>query len=182
MVYHEIPLKPAFYRLFPLTGKNYVSNAAKITFHVQSYRITLSQFFAEGKEAVVLTDEQRDLLDQWSILSADQKRALTAVSNKKPLLNCLKATDIGQTQGLPLRNSNKEKSAAKRKFRFAALSFLKLKYNNKILYQFNDRHLSTVAAAGPYFDDTGISAVTVFIFRTDFIKHFFNNILFCNEC
>jgi hypothetical protein len=38
--------------------------------------ITLSQFFAEGEEAVVLSGEQRELLDVWNTLNKDQKASL----------------------------------------------------------------------------------------------------------
>lgn len=35
--------------------------------------ITLSQFFAEGDDAVHLTPEQRELLDRWSSLTEKQR-------------------------------------------------------------------------------------------------------------
>ena len=38
--------------------------------------ITLTQFFAEGNEAVVLNEEQREMLDLWDMLSNAQKAAL----------------------------------------------------------------------------------------------------------
>lgn len=37
--------------------------------------ITLSQFFAEG-EMVSLSDEQKELFDQWVLLSSEQKEAI----------------------------------------------------------------------------------------------------------
>ena len=37
--------------------------------------ITLSQFFAEGDDAIALTAEQRDLLDNWSSLTQKQRKA-----------------------------------------------------------------------------------------------------------
>ena len=36
--------------------------------------ITLSQFFAEGDDAVSLTFEQKELLDNWSALTKTQQR------------------------------------------------------------------------------------------------------------
>ena len=36
--------------------------------------ITLSQFFAEGDDAVSLTPEQKELLDNWSALTEAQQR------------------------------------------------------------------------------------------------------------
>lgn len=38
--------------------------------------ISLSQFFAEGTDAVVLTDEQKELLDHWSALNGIQRKAV----------------------------------------------------------------------------------------------------------
>ena len=38
--------------------------------------ITLSQFFAENGEAVVLNDEQRKMLNTWNTLTKEQKTAL----------------------------------------------------------------------------------------------------------
>lgn len=40
------------------------------------FGITLSQFFAEGKEPVELTDEQREMLNMWNTLEDGQKAAL----------------------------------------------------------------------------------------------------------
>lgn len=36
--------------------------------------ITLSQFFAESDDAIALTPEQRDMLDNWSALTSQQKQ------------------------------------------------------------------------------------------------------------
>lgn len=44
--------------------------------------ITLSQFFAEGDEAVVLDEEQRELLDIWGTLGQDRKVALLELLKK----------------------------------------------------------------------------------------------------
>jgi len=38
--------------------------------------VSLSQFFASGDEAVALNGEQREMLDLWNTLSAEQKVAL----------------------------------------------------------------------------------------------------------
>ena len=38
--------------------------------------ITLAQFFAEGGEAVEITDEQRELFAKWSTLTEKQKALL----------------------------------------------------------------------------------------------------------
>lgn len=44
--------------------------------------ISLSQFFAESNEAVVLNEEQREMLDIWSTLNKDQKTALLELLKK----------------------------------------------------------------------------------------------------
>lgn len=40
------------------------------------FGITLSQFFAEGGAAIPLTAEQKDMLDSWAALSAQQKQTI----------------------------------------------------------------------------------------------------------
>lgn len=45
--------------------------------------MTLGEFFAEG-ELVPLTEEQRELLDKWALLSAEQKQLiLKMIDNMK---------------------------------------------------------------------------------------------------
>jgi len=44
--------------------------------------VTLSQFFAEGKEAVELNDEQLEMLNMWNTLGNDQKAALLELLKK----------------------------------------------------------------------------------------------------
>jgi transcriptional regulator with XRE-family HTH domain len=44
--------------------------------------ITLSQFFAESNEAVVLNTEQKEMLDMWNTLTKDQKTALLELLKK----------------------------------------------------------------------------------------------------
>lgn len=39
----------------------------------RGFGITLSQFFAEGDDAIFLTQAQKELLDNWSILSPKQR-------------------------------------------------------------------------------------------------------------
>ena len=39
----------------------------------RAFGITLAQFFAEGGEAVEITDEQRELFAKWSTLTEKQK-------------------------------------------------------------------------------------------------------------
>lgn len=47
-----------------------------------AFGITLSQLFAEGDTAVLLTDSQRRLLDFWSELSAEQQAVVLALIEK----------------------------------------------------------------------------------------------------
>ena len=41
--------------------------------------ISLSQFFAEGSDAVSLTPEQKDMLDNWSALNIQQKQIIRLI-------------------------------------------------------------------------------------------------------
>lgn len=36
--------------------------------------ISLSQFFAEGTDAIILTEEQKEMLDNWSALNPTQRK------------------------------------------------------------------------------------------------------------
>lgn len=42
----------------------------------KGFGITLSQFFAEGSDAIPLTVEQKDMLDNWSALNSQQKQTI----------------------------------------------------------------------------------------------------------
>lgn len=44
-----------------------------------AFGITLSQFFADGNVPIDLTQEQRSMLENWNMLSEEQKRALFAL-------------------------------------------------------------------------------------------------------
>ena len=46
------------------------------------FDITLSQFFAEDGEAVVLSHDQREMLNTWNTLTKDQKTALLELIKK----------------------------------------------------------------------------------------------------
>ena len=41
-----------------------------------AFGITMAQFFSEGGEAVVLTEEQRAMLFQWATLTEEQRKKL----------------------------------------------------------------------------------------------------------
>lgn len=42
----------------------------------RAFRITLSQFFAEGSEPVELTERQREMLLRWNTLTDEQQKKL----------------------------------------------------------------------------------------------------------
>ena len=46
------------------------------------FDISLSQFFAEGNEAVILNEEQREMLDIWNTLNKEKKAALLELLKK----------------------------------------------------------------------------------------------------
>ena len=48
----------------------------------KGFGLSLSQFFAEGNEAVVLNGEQREMLDIWNTLNKEQKAALLELLKK----------------------------------------------------------------------------------------------------
>jgi len=43
------------------------------------FGISLSQFFAKGNEAVIVNEEQREMLDIWNTLNKEQKATLDNV-------------------------------------------------------------------------------------------------------
>lgn len=45
----------------------------------KGFDITLSQFFAEGADAISLTEEQKALLDNWSALNARQRQMILSL-------------------------------------------------------------------------------------------------------
>lgn len=59
--------------LFRLNNQPTISTLESIC---NGFGITLSQFFSEGNEPVVLNEEQREMLDVWNTLKQDQKAAL----------------------------------------------------------------------------------------------------------
>ena len=46
------------------------------------FNITLSQFFAEDDEAVILSAEQKEMLNEWSTLAAEQKAVVLELLKK----------------------------------------------------------------------------------------------------
>ena len=43
----------------------------------KGFGITLSQFFAEGDDAISLTSEQKEILNNWSCLNEHQKQVIS---------------------------------------------------------------------------------------------------------
>jgi transcriptional regulator with XRE-family HTH domain len=48
----------------------------------KGFGITLSQFFAEDDEAIVLSTEQKEMLNTWNTLTEEQKSALLELLKK----------------------------------------------------------------------------------------------------
>lgn len=48
----------------------------------KAFDMSLSQFFAESSEAVVLSEEQKEMLDIWGTLNKEQKAALLELLRK----------------------------------------------------------------------------------------------------
>jgi len=44
--------------------------------------MSLSQFFAEGQEAIVLSEAQKEMLSMWNALNKEQKAALLELLKK----------------------------------------------------------------------------------------------------
>ena len=57
-------------------ARNTVPKIATLEPIAAAFGMTLSQFFAEGEEAFPLTPEQRELLDDFSALGAEQKKTI----------------------------------------------------------------------------------------------------------
>ena len=49
----------------------------------KGFGISLAQFFAESGEAIVLNDEQMEMLNMWNVLSKEQKTALLTLLKPK---------------------------------------------------------------------------------------------------
>lgn len=56
--------------------KNMIPSLASLEKICKAFHITLSQFFAEGEEGFPLTQEQKELLEHWSSLDDQRKKAL----------------------------------------------------------------------------------------------------------
>ncbi len=59
--------------------KNMVPTVPSLEKICTAFGITLSQLFAEGEQAVSLTEAQRQLLARWSRLTEDQQAAVFAL-------------------------------------------------------------------------------------------------------
>lgn len=57
-------------------SRNNVPSIGTLEDICNGFGITLSQFFATGSEPVSLNDEQVAILEKWSNLSDEQKKAL----------------------------------------------------------------------------------------------------------
>lgn len=62
--------------------KNMVPTIPSLEKICAAFGITLSQLFAEGDEAVSLSESQRRLLERWSRLSSEQQEAVFLLIDK----------------------------------------------------------------------------------------------------
>lgn len=62
--------------------KNMVPTIPSLEKICAAFGITLSQLFAEGSDAVYLTESQQLLLERWNRLSADQQSVVFALIDK----------------------------------------------------------------------------------------------------
>jgi len=90
-VYHDLNAPVVRTGITEAEMVKYTSNAflaTKISFSneigniCKGLGISLSQFFAEGNEAVALDEEQKQMLDIWSTLNKEQKAALLELLKK----------------------------------------------------------------------------------------------------
>ena len=56
--------------------KNMTPSFASLEKICEAFGITLSQFFSDGEDSVVLTAPQREMLDKWNCLTETQRKAL----------------------------------------------------------------------------------------------------------
>ena len=59
--------------------RNNVPTLSTLEAVADAFGITLSQFFCEEGEAVDLSDEQKQLLHQWSLLTKKQRKLMLAL-------------------------------------------------------------------------------------------------------
>ena len=60
-------------------GKHQLPSILSLEKICKGFGVTLSYFFCEGDEAIILTPEQKELLDQWVLLSDNQREKLKAM-------------------------------------------------------------------------------------------------------
>lgn len=57
--------------------KNQIPTIQTLDKICNGFGITLSQFFAEGDDAISLTSEQKEILNNWSCLNEHQKQVIS---------------------------------------------------------------------------------------------------------
>ena len=62
--------------------KNQVPTLQNIARICEGMGITLSQFFSDGDDAISLTPEQRELLDNWSALTFEKQQVVKELLRK----------------------------------------------------------------------------------------------------
>lgn len=64
-----------------LFNRNYEPTIATLETICKGFGITMSEFFADEEQKVVFSDEQLELLENWSGLSPAQKNAMLLIMN-----------------------------------------------------------------------------------------------------
>ena len=59
--------------------KNSIPSVKNLRKVCEAFDVTLSQLFAEGHEAVVLTESQAKLIHEWAKLDAEQQEAVSTL-------------------------------------------------------------------------------------------------------
>ncbi len=86
------------YRLAELSGltqstlantfsRGIVPSLANLELMCEAMGVTLAQFFTESESAMLLTDEERELIYNYRMLAPDMKSALLAVTKSCPKIN-----------------------------------------------------------------------------------------------
>ena len=70
-----------------LVSKNQTPTIQALDKVCKGFGITLSQFFAEGDDSIFLTQEQKEMLDNWSALNQKQRQLVTELLKNMSVLS-----------------------------------------------------------------------------------------------
>ena len=65
-------------------NKGYEPSVHSLELVCEAFGITLSQFFMEEGEAILLNQEEKNLLEHWNALGKEQKRSLLELIKNMP--------------------------------------------------------------------------------------------------